>query len=86
MFEFCSQAKGFFEKYHTNTLSEKAIRRYKNQASVDTYNKIAEISRKSGDTISYTALKLLEQQSKFPVLPIIGPSSVEQLKSTLNIL
>lgn len=85
VFAFCSQAKGFFEKYHTNTLSEKAIRRYKNQATIDTYNKIAELSKQTGDTISYTALKLLEQQSNFPLLPVIGPSNLQQLKSTLNI-
>ena len=85
VFAFCSQAKGFFEKYHTGTLNEKAIRRYKNEQSIETYKKIIEEARKSATTISYTALELLKNQSKFPLLSIIGPSSVAQLKDTLNI-
>ena len=85
VFAFCSQAKGFFEKYHNGTLSEKAIRRYENEATIATYHRIAEIAEKEGNSISYTALQLLERQSQFPVLPIIGPSNLSQLKDTLNI-
>ena len=85
VFAFCSQAKGFFEKYHSGTLSEKAISRYQNDQSIETYKKILKTSEQNGDTISYTALKLLELQSDFPLLSIIGPSSVAQLKDTLNI-
>ncbi len=84
VFAFCSQAKGFFEKYHTDSLSPKAASRYLNDKSVQTYNKILQSSVKSGKTISYTALQMLQMQSNFPVLPIIGPSSTQQLKSTLN--
>ncbi len=85
VFAFCSQAKGFFEKYHTSTLGEKAIRRYHNNDSIETYKKIAKTAQQNGDTISYTALQLLDEQSSFPLLPIIGPSSISQLKDTLNI-
>ena len=85
VFAFCSQAKGFFEKYHTNTLSEKAIRRYQNDKSICTYKEIVKLSVQNNDTISHTALQLLERQSDFPVLSIIGPSNAQQLKSTLNI-
>lgn len=85
VFAFCSQAKGFFEKYHSNSLSTKAESRYLNDETIKTYNKILESSIQNGDTISYTALKMLEKQSDFPLLPIIGPSNIHQLKSTLNI-
>lgn len=85
VFAFCSQAKGFFEKYHTNSLSEKAKSRYFNDNSVNTYKKIAKYSLNNNETISSASLKLLANQSNFPLLSIIGPSNVNQLKSTLNI-
>ena len=85
VFAFCSQAKGFFEKYAQNTLSEKSKDRYLNEKSVETYYKIKEQADKNGDTLSYTALNMLANQSDFDVFPIIGPSNIAQLKSTLNI-
>lgn len=84
VFAFCAQAKGFFEKYHSNTLSQKASDRYLNEYSVSTYNKIVEYSKKINSTISYAALELLCLNSNFPVFPIIGPSNVDQLISSLN--
>ena len=85
VFAFSSQAKGFFEKYATNSLSPKAIDRYLNENTLQIYKKICERAKKENSTISATALKMLIEQSKFDVFPIIGPSNVNQLKSTLNI-
>lgn len=85
VFAFSSQAKGFFEKYNQGLLSPKARERYLCEASVKTYARIKEEAAKSGDTLSYTALRLLWEESSFDVFPIIGPSSVNQLKDTLNI-
>ena len=85
VFAFCSQAKGFFEKYHTNTLSKKSKDRYLNEQSVNTYRKILKFSQKTNSTISYASLELLKSQSEFPLLPIIGPSDINQLLSTLHI-
>lgn len=85
VFAFSSQAKGFFEKYNQGLLSPKARERYLCEASVKTYARIKEEAAKSGDTLSYTALRLLCEESSFDVFPIIGPSSVNQLKDTLNI-
>lgn len=84
VFAFCSQAKGFFEKYHDGSLSEKAKDRYLNDESIKTYEKICAVSQQTGNTISYTALQMLCAQSDFDVFPIIGPSSVAQLRQTLN--
>lgn len=84
VFAFSSQAKGFFEKYASNNLSEKAKDRYLNEKSVETFKKIKERAEKENTTISYMALKMLMEQSSFPVFPIIGPSKLEQLKNTLN--
>ncbi len=85
VFAFSSQAKGFFEKYATGELSGKAKERYLNEESVSTFNKIKERAEKEEWTISYTALKMLREQSNFDVFEIIGPSRVSQLKDTLNI-
>ena len=85
VFAFSSQAKGFFEKYSQGTLSEKAKERYLNDNTLKTYERIKKFAQESGNTISYTALSMLIEQSNFDVFPIIGPSNVEQLKSTLNI-
>ena len=85
VFAFSSQAKGFFEKYDEGILSPKAKERYLCNDSVKAYARIKSEAEKNGDTISYTALRLLCEESSFDVFPIIGPSSVAQLKDTFNI-
>lgn len=84
VFAFSSQAKGFFEKYAQNTLSEKAKERYLNEKTLNTYKEILNRSKAKGDSISYTALSMLIEQSNFNVFPIIGPSNLFQLGQTLN--
>ena len=85
VFAFSSQAKGFFEKYDSGILSPKAKDRYLCDESVKTYAAVKAEAEKTGDTLSYTALKMLCEKSSFDVFPIIGPSNLKQLKSTLNI-
>ncbi len=85
VFAFSSQAKGFFEKYATNELSPKARDRYLNEHSIHTFNIIKTRAEEENATISSMALKMLCEQSDFDVFPIIGPSKLSQLKSTLNI-
>lgn len=85
VFAFSSQAKGFFEKYATNSLSPKAIDRYLNDNTITIYEQICKRAKEEDTTISATALNMLIEQSDFDVFPIIGPSNVSQLKSTLNI-
>ena len=85
VFAFSSQAKGFFEKYAAGTLEGKAKERYLNEKSLKTFEMIMERAKAEDTTISYMALKILQEQSKFQVFPIIGPSKLEQLKSTLNV-
>lgn len=84
VFAFSSQAKGFFEKYAAGDLSPKAKDRYLNEDSVKTFNIIKERAIRENTTISHTALKILDEQSKFDVFMIIGPSKLSQLKDTLN--
>ncbi len=85
VFAFSSQAKGFFEKYAENSLSDKSRDRYYNDTTIKTYNAICENAEAHGNTLSFEALDMLVKQSDFEVLPIIGASNVNQLKCTFNI-
>ena len=85
VFAFSAQARGFFEKYDRGLLSDKARERYLNENSVKAYARIKAEAEKEGDTLSYTAVRLLWEESAFDVLPVIGASSVKQLRDTLNI-
>lgn len=85
VFAFSSQAKGFFEKYRTGTLSEKAKARYLNPESEAAYEKISRRAAETGETISNAALKMLIEQSGFEVFPILGAGNPAQLRSSLNL-
>lgn len=85
VFAFSSQAKGFFEKYRTGTLSEKAKARYLNPESEAAYEKISRRAEETGETISNAALKMLIEQSGFEVFPILGAGNPAQLRSSLNL-
>ncbi len=85
LFAFSSQAKGFFEKYAEGGLSKKAKDRYLNEKTIGIFNKVKAAAVRNGDTISHTALKMLVRESSFEVLPIIGPSNVLQLKSSIGV-
>lgn len=85
VFAYSSQAKGFFEKYANGTLSGKAKERYLNDASVETFARIKARAQREDWSISYAALKILREQSNFPVFTIVGPSKAEQLYDTLNL-
>ncbi len=85
VFAFSSQAKGFFEKYRTNSLSEKAKARYLNPESEAAYERIAARAAEKGETVSHAALQMLIEESAFDVFPILGTRSVEQLKASLYI-
>ncbi len=84
VFAFSSQAKGFFEKYRTNTLSEKAKERYLTPESLVTYERILERTEKTGETVSAAALRMLIEESAFPVFPILGARNIEQLTESLG--
>lgn len=84
VFAFSSQAKGFFEKYRTNTLSEKAKARYLTPQSIATYKSILKRAEETGETVSAAALRMLIEESAFPVLPILGVRNIEQLAASLG--
>ena len=85
IFAYSPQAKGFFEKYSEGILSLKAKERYLCEKTVKTYAMIKVEAERTGDTISYTNLRLLTESISCDVFPVVGASSVKQLKSILNI-
>lgn len=84
VFAFSSQAKGFFEKYRQGALSEKAKARYLTAESLATYERILQRTGITGETISAAALRMLIEESKFPVLPILGARTEEQLIASMG--
>ncbi len=85
IFAYSPQARGFFEKYASGILSPKARERYLCEETVKTYARIKAEADKTGDTISHTNIRLLIESCSCDIFPIIGASSVKQLKQTLNI-
>ncbi len=85
IFAYSPQAKGFFEKYDEGILSLKAKERYLCEKTVKAYTAIKAEAERTGDTISYTNLRLLTESVSCDVFPVVGASSVKQLKSILNI-
>lgn len=86
VFAFSSQAKGFFEKYAAGTLSQKSKDRYYNNENIQTYSQIKKYADENNITVSNAVIKTLINKSNFDVFPIIGPSNINQLKETLNIM
>lgn len=85
VFAFCSQAKGFFEKYALGQLSEKARDRFLNADNIKTFEKLKQKSIDTGKSISSLSLMYLTENKDFDTFAIIGPSNPEQLKQSLDI-
>ena len=85
IFAYTPLAKGFFEKYAEGILSLKAKERYLCEKTVKTYAMIKAEADRTGDSISYTTLRLLTESYRGDIFPVVGASSVRQLKSILNI-
>ncbi len=85
VFAYSAQAKGFFEKYDKNCLSEKARTRYFCYENIEMYKKIKEISLKSGYSLSSVALSLITNNRDFIGFPIINCSDISQLEDSLGV-
>ncbi len=84
VFAFSAQAKGFFEKYDKNCLSEKTKDRYLSDINVKTYEKIKVLSEKTGYSISQIALSYLLRNPDIDAFPIINASNEDQLIDSLG--
>lgn len=84
VFAFSSQAKGFFEKVTAGAeLPDGTKKQYLNDENIKLANEFKMKSAETGKTISKLSLEKLIGNSDFPVFPIIGVSSMEQLNQIL---
>lgn len=77
---YTSQAKGYFMKLQAGTLSEKARERYDAPENRAIYEKLLALSQQTGHSIGALQLAYLTSQM-FPTLPIVGVSSLEQVRA-----
>ncbi|WP_195724250.1 aldo/keto reductase [Paenibacillus monticola] len=88
MFAFTSQAKGFFQKLHAGgieSLKDAVKNSYYNEVNRGRMERVMEVSRQMNISISSVVLGYLISQP-FPVVPIIGSSSVEQVEEAMEAL
>lgn len=90
VFAFSSQAKGFFAKIKKDGQDYvkpegKAGARYFNQKNITTYERLLPLCSKYGISKMQASLAWLTY-ADFPVFPIIGCKTVEQLKDSMKAL
>lgn len=88
VFAFSSQAKGFFSKIRKENGSYflpegKAKTRYLNGTNLQTYEKLLKIGEKYRITVAQAALAWM-LHAPFPVFPIVGCKTKEQLTESLQ--
>ncbi len=87
VFAFSSQAKGFFTKASQlkslEMLNEKITSRYVSAKNIATLEKVQQMSQELGISVTSLVIAYITS-SPFPSVSIIGPSSVDQLKDSLQ--
>lgn len=87
VFAYASQAKGFFQKYHTgglSALSGKAKDRYLFDENINRYNKLLDYVKANNFTISQAVIGALVSNTDFDTVAIVGCKTVDQLKDTIS--
>jgi aryl-alcohol dehydrogenase-like predicted oxidoreductase len=77
---YSAQAKGYFDKAH-GALTPALAKLYDNPANRGMAARLAELARRHGATPTGVMLAAM-LRSPFPVIPVIGPRSPEQLRSS----
>jgi aryl-alcohol dehydrogenase-like predicted oxidoreductase len=80
---YTSQARGFFSKLASQEPQDANYRTYDNSINRRRFERVQELSRRHGVSISAIALSYLTSQP-FPVIPIISASTPEQLEDSLS--
>lgn len=78
---FSSQAKGFFAKYNVGgpeSLPDKAKRRFMTDYNMEIYERLVNLSEKTGYSVSALSLAYLTC-NRFDIFPIVGVSKMEQV-------
>lgn len=80
VFAYSSQAKGFFNKFLQGEIPNGTQREYLNEENKNTALELQQLANQTGKTVMQLSLERLEQQSPFPLFPIVGASNIDQLK------
>lgn len=81
---FSPQAKGYFSKLKNGeSHSKKAYERYNSPQNIKTFNILSGIADRHGVSVSSVVLSWL-MSCPFPVFPVIGTSSLAQLKESME--
>ena len=86
VFAYASQGKGFFEKYHTDTLSAKAKERYLCDENIRTYEVLKKISLETGHSLTALGLAYLIKQPEIDTFPLIGCTKTEYVTKAMESL
>ncbi len=87
LFAWSSQARGFFTgRYTPDDLEDQTmVRVYYNDANWERFRRAAELGKQRGFTANQVALAWVLHQP-FPTYALIGPASVEELRSSVAAL
>ena len=86
VFAYASQGKGFFEKYHSNTLSQKAKERYLCDENIKTYELFKKVSLETGHSLTALGLAYLVKQSEVDTFSLIGCTKTEYVTKAMEAL
>ncbi|MBZ0302577.1 MAG: aldo/keto reductase [Anaerolineae bacterium] len=80
---FTSQAKGYFTKLASGTLKESDRKQYDSPLNHERARRAQALAERYGVSITAIALSYLTSQP-FPVIPVIGPKTLDQLRDCLD--
>ena len=80
---FSSQAQGYFSKLAAGNLKEGDRSKYDNPVNLARFDRVQELSNRYSVSISSVVLSYLTSQP-FPVIPIIGARTTDQLQDSLQ--
>lgn len=86
VFAYASQGKGFFEKYHTDSLSPKAKERYLCDENIKTYELLKKISTETGYSLTALGLAYLMKQPEVDTFPLIGCTKTSYVSKAMEAL
>lgn len=86
VFAYASQGKGFFEKYHSDTLTAKAKERYLCDENIKTYELLNKVSKETGHSLTALGLAYLIKQPEIDTFPLIGCTKTEYVSKAMEAL
>ncbi len=87
VFEYASQAKGFFSKLYKGgleNLGEKAKNRYFCDVNMEIFKRVKSISKEYNKSVGEVVISALISNTDFQTIPIVGCKNTEQLRESMS--